>query len=695
MQFHRGSPAIDTDLLFRIKAVLPTRKLIWLLIDRFYSHLYPFMPYLDESLFRADVARMLGKPDDPLPVVAHIHVDRRLDFALLGTLLLLLRVASLSYFSNSKHTNAARAKRDPTMALLQAQPVLINVGAVAQDCLNSFNLMKNVSLTVMQLALFTRVYRIHAPEEGDGVDSSENIVFNAMLVQMAYQLGLNRDPDKFPDVLPEPKVNNVARKIWYFLLTLDINNCLSCGLPLNVRVGDFDTRAPFHVPGNENTHDLDMELFTLSRLDKLETWFRRVSSLVTMILNMTEPIRVELLVEKMNVMDRMFRNFFNALQHTLREPATSKYHAIDRSIKLKIYFSQFYFHVMVNFHLFRHYEHKKALTIAYFYFKKMMVLLVADMMPFHVETMFANREQQQHPLIDLVINPMFIMSVHLSVGILTTLYMRLRIGRARLDAATAPESAAAGARRLALLELIDLVWMALRVMFQHLKRLSSRYYHAWRITRAQKYLLHLYRSEEFYQGILSKPRRVELEFDDAQIYELLGIFRDCIRRISELSRPECDEPLAGPVPHHDEPHVTTLLVLELAQTVPALVPTLLALAPAQAPTQALAPALATLYSLNDFFVHPDHDVNEQNVDSWWLHLMHTRHEGHPYIPEQHENGINPHNNCESNGAGIGMGTVPATFNTLYLSPRASEFIGFNDDLFDIIAMDELMRTNPQ
>ena len=63
--------------------------------------------------------------------------------------------------------------------------------------------------------LYMRIYRNCAPEESDGIDGGDSQVATALLVQMAYSLGLNREPDKF-DVCNDEKVNHLGRKMWSF-----------------------------------------------------------------------------------------------------------------------------------------------------------------------------------------------------------------------------------------------------------------------------------------------------------------------------------------------------------------------------------------------------------------------------------------------------------------------------------------------
>lgn len=175
-------------------------------------------------------------------------------------------------------------------------PIRIDAGAVAQDCLNMFNLMNNINMTIMQLAIFTRVYRTYTPDDGDGVDPSENSIFNAMLVQMGYQLGLNRDPDNFTLPCNDPKLNNLSLKIWYFLLILDMNNAMLSGMPLNILPADFDNKTPYYVAGNENNSNSDLEKFTVEKLELFKSIYYLVTDIIRISLNINIPVQVSQLV---------------------------------------------------------------------------------------------------------------------------------------------------------------------------------------------------------------------------------------------------------------------------------------------------------------------------------------------------------------------------------------------------------------
>ena len=102
--------------------------------------------------------------------------SRKIGFCILGILLLVLRLSYVSLFSydlsineNYFTTDDPSPKAQQTKYLLN-NPINIDVVSVAQECFNQFNIMRNCNMTLMQLALLTRIYHQVAPEDGDGID---------------------------------------------------------------------------------------------------------------------------------------------------------------------------------------------------------------------------------------------------------------------------------------------------------------------------------------------------------------------------------------------------------------------------------------------------------------------------------------------------------------------------------------------
>lgn len=114
----RLSDKIQLHLIDKIQIILPTRKVIWKLIDRYFAWLYPFMPFIDEESLIRDISKILGPKSFEDTKIQQVKVERRLDLAHIGILLVVLRLSYLSLFCNKSSVNEERLNTtDPSQKL--------------------------------------------------------------------------------------------------------------------------------------------------------------------------------------------------------------------------------------------------------------------------------------------------------------------------------------------------------------------------------------------------------------------------------------------------------------------------------------------------------------------------------------------------------------------------------------------------
>lgn len=163
-----GQVGRDLKLIEQIKYTLPKRKVIWLLIKRFFRFLYPFFPFLDEISFREDISTIIGAESFEDKRLNTVSAEKRIDLANLGILLILLRLSYLSLFSNSASANENNLRttdispKAKEIKYLLSNPISVNAIDVAQICLHQFQLTRKLNLPVLQCALFVRLYQTYA-----------------------------------------------------------------------------------------------------------------------------------------------------------------------------------------------------------------------------------------------------------------------------------------------------------------------------------------------------------------------------------------------------------------------------------------------------------------------------------------------------------------------------------------------------
>lgn len=550
LSFYAGQLEDEMALLEVIELILPPESVIWLLIERFFSHMYPFFPIIDEEYFRRDISKIIGPEGYDNRKKVKLTIEKKLDFATLGLLLLMLRFGYLTLLTTIDSVNDKNLhSTDPSpqaqrLKFLLSNPINIDTVDAAQNCLNQFNLLRRVNMAVMQLAFFTRCYHMYAPEDGDGADGGDSQVFTATLVQMALSLGLNREPDNFPDVCNDEKMNNIGRKTWYLLLILDMNNAMSLGSPLNIHRSMFDTKFPFYKKGNENILDVDLEMKVLSttfpRIDRI---YDPMSDIIQQVLNVNGDINMASLAQKLNFMEMYFiqeygrlRSYFAENEECENEPSFLK------TIKMKIYFSSNFFLVSLFFHFFCYYEKKKNIEYAFYYLKKIFVITHGDLMPYYFE-LLENNPKVFRDSTDLIVTPGFELVIQKSNIVNSAILIRIRSWLLSLRWSENHDKLLLSSQEyrdlfMKLTKLDQLLQRCNKVFQEAAARLSKRYYYAWRQVKAGAFVFDILKGTEFYRVAQDRMKSFDAKFSQSMLDDMISLFEEALSR----------------VPHHQHHH---------------------------------------------------------------------------------------------------------------------------------------------
>ncbi|KAK6202356.1 uncharacterized protein RJT21DRAFT_134414 [Scheffersomyces amazonensis] len=545
ISFFEGGFSEEMALAEKIQLVLPKQKAIWLLYRRYFTHLYTAIPLIDEVVFKEKVQKLIGYENthnDETRV--QVKVNKKLDFATLGMLLLVIRLSYLTLFTNVASINEAKLQtNDPSpraqeIKYLLNNPVNLDCIDIAQTCLNQFNLTRPINMEIMQLALYTRIYHCYAPEDGDGSDGGDALVFNAMLVQMAISLGLNRDPDNFPDQCNDEKMNNLGRKMWYMILVFDVNNAMAVGTPLSIDINSFDTKLPYYVPGNENVIDVELEKQTVANISKFGNVFDALADMMKMITNVRGKVKLTELTEKLDFMENKFvLESENLTEIFFNNESLSRSEISSQTVKMKVHFTSNFFMVSIFFHIFNYYERKGNSDLAFFYLKKIFVITIHDLMPFYFE--FLDRSEVIFKnSTDLTITPSFESVTHKSCIVLMSIAVRLRLAIHELESHYEHSSKLAKDIKYkihfdCLKRVCSLIEKCTNVFRESIARLSHRYYYAWRITKAHNFLSTLLASNDFINQFKPPAAQSGIVFNTAMLEEMASILESALFKVKE------------------------------------------------------------------------------------------------------------------------------------------------------------------
>lgn len=501
-----GSRDHEMTLIEQIKAIMPKKRVIWLHINRFMYLLYPFFPYVIEDDFRSSIEKIVGK-ESYEEVKPDIKVAHRGDFAQIGILFIMLRLSYLSLFHNRGfHNEKILAKTNLTSDEAEKKFLLLNqieigIAEISQACFRHLERLGRVSIPMLQCGVFLRIYRIYAPEEGDGLEGGYGQIQNSVLVSMSYMLGLNREPDKTPD-FKDDKMKNLYRKIWYFVVLSEYHSAILFGSPVLIRRESYDTKRPFFTWQNSNLRNRETDQTSIFAFMSAIIG-GPIQHVIALYSNVQGNVKVMELTTHLNTIEMGVRKLFGKLEDYLYslEELDSRYHTnkISKAASLL----KVYSFLMLNYcFLFNFYE-KVNNTLSYFYLKKMLTLAMGEVLVSSFALITKSQEIFGEGA-DLFINPTIIQVLTRisDICIIGIVRSNFSLYKARAEMKKGKELTSDYKKFTASLNrFITVMEKSCRICLIGISILSKRYFFAWEVVRTQNYYLKLVTSSTFYKEI--------------------------------------------------------------------------------------------------------------------------------------------------------------------------------------------------
>ncbi|CAR65817.1 DEHA2E13244p [Debaryomyces hansenii CBS767] len=529
----------ELKLIDKIKVVLPKQRVIWILINKFFLLVYPFLPFIDESYFKSEMSRILGPEDHNDSKISELNIEKRLDLANIGILLIIIRFTYLSLFSNRNGVNENNLKtNDPSskaqeLKYLLSNPINIDVIHMAQLCLDQFELLRKTNLVVLQCALIMRLYHMFSPEDGDGADGGDSQIYSGMLIQMAYSMGLNREPDNFPEACNDEKVNNIGRKIWLFLALGDFNQAYSYGNPLCIDDKYVDTKLPYYKPGNENILDIELEKNVVSTFAYFSKFYEKLKTILDLTLSVKDSIKMEKLTRLMSDFEKFTHSHYGTLNQFFIPFKDDKFrYPFIKIMKCKNYINLTSFNMIVFYHFFLHYEKRKQSNLSFFYLKKIYTVMLDEF----VEGIFQLVEDNNVNFgegADLIMNPSLEQIIHKSSQVNFAICIRLKLQLNKMSTCVDHDLKMNNdygyqEKHLKLSKLVKYIQKLIDTFMTAMTNLSKRYYYAWKVTKAYRFLLEFSGFDEF---VAKECDLYITEFSVGQVDELSRMCEASLRRL--------------------------------------------------------------------------------------------------------------------------------------------------------------------
>lgn len=324
----------DPDLITSIIRVLPSKKVIWLLLDRYFSFVYPFMPYLDHKYFTHRVETFIGKRALLEEHVTNVHLTKKLDIATIGILLYILKIARISL--NSNYTGAPDyPHRSSAELYLIKQPLSSKLTEVGNLCLKKFTIFQKNALVVSKFLLIIAEY----------VNISSTTVFTNdklqqywnYLINSGFACGLNRDPDKYDPLSNTPTYRSLLRKIWYSYKFSSTLQSVMFGFPLLITKNMYDTKLPVFSQSASNNPDINIERETIEGMERQEELIDHLMPILYKLMDVRASHNIAELIEDLEVLENYVKDKWTSLSTLLTPTDGNHSHNIAKVKQIMAY----------------------------------------------------------------------------------------------------------------------------------------------------------------------------------------------------------------------------------------------------------------------------------------------------------------------------------------------------------------------
>lgn len=482
--------------LQQILKVLPNKKTIWLLVERFFKHVYPLVPYLDQSSFTIEVEKLISnnhlKDRFSEENVDTIHMSQKMDFAVLGTLLITLKLAEVSLAVNDDTIKISRSKDEQ---YLLNHPLNDHIVNVAQSCLSQFKLLKRCTLPIFQLALLLNQYeRFNSLQDGNNSDGS---IFIVMLVQMAISIGLNRDPSKFEMLKGKEKLKNLWRKIWYGVISSEIHQFIRYGASKPCFCDYYDTELPFFDEKSSNIEDRDLEKVVIEKIRLNYKFNKKLADVANYICIFTKEANIRKVLEKVFTIEDMLKESFSTLKDLLNRKSSQFIEKVGKTWDFLIYVEIVGLLVSVYHRLFMHFYKKENFKALNFLKERQAISWSYVYANFENATIKTN--QYFGTGFDIVMTQTILLTVHKGWVSFLSIYVGAILAIEKIKKLSHKD------KRIKMLKRIcNNILHSTNFYLPSLKILSKKHFQAWKLVKAHTFLIETVRKRDLVLKLLKE-----------------------------------------------------------------------------------------------------------------------------------------------------------------------------------------------
>ncbi|VEU20693.1 DEKNAAC101553 [Brettanomyces naardenensis] len=565
-------PGLKQKMIAKLDSTMPTRRVTWMLIDRFFQYVYPFYPYIDEVSFRNRVKTVIGEGEEGTRITdgngdsislnekCQILLDYDRSYITFGLLLLILHLGSLTLKSSLNTPYPKYDGRIEEVVQFLDHPLDKDIISISRLCVDKFQVLKHCNFDLLQYYIYLKVVTQCSPCIADPADFHQ---FSDLIRQMIMAMNLNKEVSCYKFVGKSFPMINLARKVWYGGISdaFFMQYLSECPFFRNT---DYDVTLPtYGGENNSNCMDIGLEQASIYTIC-LRADFQRVYDLIyDKVMNLRLPPKVKKIASLQRRLEEMVTSKLTPLPEILSKPKVeSPQEVAMRVIRFCVYLESHSVLLSLDYHFFLHYESHKQPQMAFNYLVRLLKLSLSLVyLSFH---MIGRIPHYFGYGFDFLIAPKLLFTldrVRQTFGGLILRIAHLRFHESRNCTLT-------DSMKQCTEELCDEVGFAYADMVATYGRVSHYYYHAWRKSKVEsfKYRIFQFMEEKWLNpsaeatSVPDVSLNIMIKWKESQFRQLLEIFRECKRgdRSEKKDSPERVEG-TGDFDTNDNDWIATLL----------------------------------------------------------------------------------------------------------------------------------------
>lgn len=470
--FYLEKPLRNSPMYTRIISLLPPKSIILKYLRFYFTKINPFFPIFDVNMFLTNIDRIILEDSN---MGLRVNIEQKVDIVQISNLLLMLKICHsyLIYYRESCSKNEEGPVDQDSLALLE-YPIYFQLIQLAKDCLKEFDLHSTKKLSVLQAFILARIYKFISFEDNSNLKESDSSI--SSMIQVAISLGLNRDPENYPEDIFTADQKELRCNIWAVLIMLETLDAATYGKCIT-----DDSISDVGPKGGINYMVLDLyELLKPLRL--------HLNALVKEVQTVPGPYSLKIITYHLSELEKLVElNFGSVTSYiiTNNEFIENDYRLLKLLclLHLKLFLIKFYSLLYIV------YQSKDESDLLFYYFKKLNIAFMIDLSPLfnYLPGTTSN------PLVRILISPVTIRYCSLNIihGYLTVLHIKYSSDYSNISEQ----------KKSLLYALCSKIIKAQKYSLGYFAPLAKKYYLAWKSCTTLLFGLFKFRTNDSFKEI--------------------------------------------------------------------------------------------------------------------------------------------------------------------------------------------------